>query len=575
MRCKKCGAMISKKSDFCSKCGEIVNQNILQSQSEENIKKKKALDWLLIFLIVFCGFFLVISLICSAKLSAVITLIQIVLLIITLLIRKNKITFSQKKLHIILPAIALILIFPYIISLGIATENSKEFVWADVVLNNILPEPDSNKGEIIENTNESLLLELNKISSDVYKIYVSECEEKGFVIEADKSEDIYTAFNKDGYKLDLSYENDSEKMCIDLEAPMKLGKIKWSESEIAKLLPIPEFDLGKIEKDDVSEYSVYLNGISYDNYVKYVDECSQKGFNLDSTKTEKIFTAKNSDDYSLSIDYKGNSIVYILIKEPEYSIDINIEYASELFDDDNDIEIYIDDIDLGMISHDSTNTFNSVLNKGIHTVKFVNADDSSISSEIRVKISKQQTLDFKITCSDDKINIETLSGDIDIQVKSIKFSDTSNVEFYYSGYPDTNSFSVEISPEGEETDYSTLLDFVSENPKVATIEYDKDSSISQKVIITPVSDGETYVYIQSKDGKVKSEKIKVVVDIEEETTVSDYEEPTTDKKSGKIVYVAPSGKKYHYSKTCAGKNATERDLDDVRDVYDPCKKCVG
>lgn len=250
-------------------------------------------------------------------------------------------------------------------------------------------------------------------------------------------------------------------------------------------------------------------------------------------KLKKTFTAKNADDYSLSIDYIGNSIVYILIKEPEYNIDINVEYADEWFDNDNDIDIYVDDTNLGTISHDNTDTFNSILNKGIHTVKFVNADDSSISSEIRVKIRKQETLKFKITCSDNKIDIETISGDIDIQVKSIKFSDTSDIEFYYSGHPDTNYFSVEISPEGEETDYSTLLDFVSENPKVATIEYDKDSSISQKVIITPVSDGETYVYIQSKDGKVKSEKIKVVVDIEEETTVSDYEEPTTEKKSGK------------------------------------------
>lgn len=587
MHCKKCGAKVSKKSEFCSKCGSRINEELEKAETQpiqEQTTKKTISDFwhnlnkfgktLVVFTVVFALFFIASVLNGNAG-AAIFSIIQTALCIFSLLINIGKIKVPQRKLHIILFSVALVLILPYLVASSSTASNTQEFIWSDIVMNEMLPEPESNVGEIISNDNENLLIYVHKTSVDEYNEYLSKCEEKGFIIEADKAENIYEAFNKDGYKLDLSYENDEKKMCIDLEAPMKLGEIKWSETEIAKLLPIPEFDLGKIEKDDVSKYSVYLSGVSYDNYVKYVDECSRNGFNTDSIKDEKTFSAKNADDYSLTVEYEGNSIIYISIKKPEYNIDINVEYADKIFDNDNDINIYVDDTDLGTISHDSTDTFNSVLNKGIHTIKFINADDNNISNEIRVKISKQETLKFKITCSDDKINVETISGDIDIQVKSIKFSDTSDVEFYYSSYPDTNSFSVEISPEGKEADYSTLLDFVSENSKVATIEYDKDSWISQEVKITPVSDGETYVYIQSKDGTVKSEKIKVVVDIEEETTVANYEETTTEKKSGKTVYITPSGEKYHYSKSCAGKNAMERDFDDVKGVYDPCKKCVG
>lgn len=588
MRCEKCGSKISKKSEFCSKCGSRIGEEPEKAETQpiqEQATKKTITDFwhnlnkfgktLVVFTVIFALFF--IASVLNGKVGAsIFSFIQTVLCTLSLLINIGKIKVPQRKLHIILFSIALVLILPYLVASSSTASNTQEFVWSDIVMSEMLPEPESNVGEIISNDNENLLIYVHKTSVDEYNEYLSKCEEKGFIIEADKAEDIYEAFNKDGYKLDLSYENDDKKMCIDLEAPMKFGEIKWSETEIAKLLPIPEFDLGKIEKDDVSEYSVYLNGISYDNYVKYVDECSKNGFNIDSTKNEKTFKAKNADDYSLIVEYEGNSIIYISIKEPEYNIDINVEYADEILDNDNDINIYVDDTDLGTIRHDSTDTFNSVLNKGIHTIKFVNADDDGIRNEIRMKISKQETLKFRITCSGNEINIETLSGDIDIQVKSIKFSDTTDVEFHYSSNPDTVYFSVEISPEDEEADYSTLLDFVSENPKVATIEYDKDSSISQKVIIAPVSDGETYVYIQSKDGTVKSEKIKVVVDIEEETTTeSIYKETTTEKKSGKIVYVAPRGEKYHYSKSCAGKNAMERDLDDVKGAYDPCKKCVG
>lgn len=603
MRCKKCGAKVSKKSDFCSKCGTRIGEEPEKTETQtiqEQTTKKTITDFwhnlnkfgktLVVFTVIFALFF--IASVLNGKVGAAIfSFIQTVLCTFSLLINIEKIKVPQRKLHIILFSVALVLIFPYLVASSSTTSSAQEFIWSDIVMNEMLPEPKSNVGEIISNDNEALLIYVHKTSVDDYNEYLSACEEKGFIIEADKVGDMYEAFNQNGYKLDLKYENEYKKMCIDVEAPMKLGEIKWSETEIAKLLPIPEFDLGKIEKDDVSEYSVYLSGISYDNYVKYVDECSRNGFNTDSTKDEKTFSAKNSDDYSLNVEYEGNSIIYISIKEPEYNVDINVEYADEWFDNDNDIDIYVDGEDLGTISHDSTDTFDSVLNRDVHIIKFVNSDDESISNEVRIKISKQETLKFKITCSDDKINVETISGDIDIQVKSIKFSDASDVEFYYSSYPDTNSFSVEISPEDEEADYSSLLDFVSENPDVATIEYDKDSWISQEVKITPVSDGETYVYIQSKDGKVKSEKVKVIVAIEEDDieedeieedeieeddiTESDYEEPTTEKKSGIIVYTTPYGTKYHYSKACAGKNASESDLDDVKGYYDPCKKCAG
>lgn len=42
-----------------------------------------------------------------------------------------------------------------------------------------------------------------------------------------------------------------------------------------------------------------------------------------------------------------------------------------------------------------------------------------------------------------------------------------------------------------------------------------------------------------------------------------------------IVYVTPKGKKYHYSKTCPGKNAKEVSLEEaISGGKDACKKCV-
>lgn len=56
------------------------------------------------------------------------------------------------------------------------------------------------------------------------------------------------------------------------------------------------------------------------------------------------------------------------------------------------------------------------------------------------------------------------------------------------------------------------IEFISNNPEIATIEYDKTALTTYIYYnITGISPGETTVYVQTKDGIVKSEELKVVV----------------------------------------------------------------
>lgn len=43
---------------------------------------------------------------------------------------------------------------------------------------------------------------------------------------------------------------------------------------------------------------------------------------------------------------------------------------------------------------------------------------------------------------------------------------------------------------------------------------------------------------------------------------------------GRLVYITPTGEKYHYRDTCAGKNAKPAYTSQVINDYGPCKKCV-
>lgn len=53
-----------------------------------------------------------------------------------------------------------------------------------------------------------------------------------------------------------------------------------------------------------------------------------------------------------------------------------------------------------------------------------------------------------------------------------------------------------------------------------------------------------------------------------------YVEEESSEIVGRIAYDTPTGKKYHLSKECAGKNAIEVSYDEIRKIKEPCKTCA-
>ncbi len=216
-------------------------------------------------------------------------------------------------------------------------------------------------------------------------------------------------------------------------------------------------------------------------------------------------------------------------------------------------------------------------------INVVIADDSIID----ITFEKKETLfsnyiSYNIICksvgsttfyfetSDRVVKSEEIEIVVSSNIKSISFIDDSELTFYDWQYDEDLSFEIESNESVSEL--QNILEFISENPEVATIEYDEDAWLSDRCKIKKVGVGETYVYIRTKDGTVQSEKIKVIVEAEgkEEETVVD-----TPVDNSRTVYITPTGKKYHYSRSCAGNNAIETTEDSAKYSYDPCKKCVS
>ena len=101
------------------------------------------------------------------------------------------------------------------------------------------------------------------------------------------------------------------------EIKEKLAEFEWPASEVAKLLPIPKSKIGVIEWEASYGFVIYVGETSKEDYNEYVNQCSEKGFNVDYRKGDNYYYAKNSDGYDLSLNYEDENIMFIRIDEPK------------------------------------------------------------------------------------------------------------------------------------------------------------------------------------------------------------------------------------------------------------------
>ena len=179
----------------------------------------------------------------------------------------------------------------------------------------MIPKPESDYGLLYENE-DKLTVNVKKVELKEYESYLDECKGSGFTVEAEERGNGYTAFNKDGYKIDIRYNSKAETMDIWLEAPIKRNQIAWPVSGLASLLPAPKSLVGDVRIDSEREYMVYICDMDVSMFDKYVEACKGKGFNVNFNAGDGSYSASNKDGVSLYLDYMGNSTMSISLHAP-------------------------------------------------------------------------------------------------------------------------------------------------------------------------------------------------------------------------------------------------------------------
>ena len=248
---------------------------------------------------------------------------------------KNKKPFYKRVWFILL-----IIIVAFIALVSISSDESEKFDWHDFELSYLLPEPESNKGRLLTNTEDNLSIYICNSSKDEYDTYVDECKNKGFTIESEKTDSNYTAYNEDGFKIILWYDESDKEYHIDLSALEEMKDLEWPTRGVGALLPDPYESVGRVIRDESDYFSVIVGEMDKEDFKYYVEECEDEGFTVDYSKTEDYFSAKNEDGYSLTVKYTGFNTVEIVLDKPEDSKNSQTnENASDKDEDETKTEV--------------------------------------------------------------------------------------------------------------------------------------------------------------------------------------------------------------------------------------------
>lgn len=254
-------------------------------------------------------------------LAGILSLIQVGCFCSAWCMGMNIIKEKKRYIHIIVAIIGIVLIIPTMRSCGSinTNKNVEQIKWSIIFLGDKIPEPNSKTIEIHNNEEDDLWIDVHNTSETEYYEYIAACKKLGYTVGMDENSIGYDAYNEEGYHLDIRYYTSSEEMSIQLDPPIKVSALNWSEHKVSSILPEPKSTVGVflVENDESNE--IVVSDSTKDDFTAYGDACKDAGFIIDSESNSESYAAYDENGNRVSISYNSGN------KE----MTINFEYSME------------------------------------------------------------------------------------------------------------------------------------------------------------------------------------------------------------------------------------------------------
>ena len=118
---------------------------------------------------------------------------------------------------------------------------------------------------------------------------------------------------------------------------------------------------------------------------------------------------------------------------PKYNCDIHIDFLGNLIFSKYDVELYIDDEYQDTLEHGEDADLEYYLEEGVHALKFQSEDSSSVNGTVELDVTSDLEAAYKISCSSDEVDVETLYVDYKVELESGKSKVTKSAEDFEYG----------------------------------------------------------------------------------------------------------------------------------------------
>ena len=165
----------------------------------------------------------------------------------------------MKKLWKFMKAVVfVVIIFVVLIcAIGMKQKHRKQknstYIWPDNALTAMIPKPESKKGEVTFETEDTFSIDVYKTSKKEYNNYVNDCKKKGFTENYYGTDDHYSADHADGFSLRLSYNSTDKEMSIRISKKSETTTVNSTDTEESVAEDVEADNSDKTEAEETTE----------------------------------------------------------------------------------------------------------------------------------------------------------------------------------------------------------------------------------------------------------------------------------------------------------------------------------